>query len=118
MIVEDDPTNALALSAVLRKHKPILSFAINGNDCIDKLSVDENTELILLDLMMPEMDGYQTLDYIRNNVRTMHIPVIIITARTSRGEKERAIKQGANAYITKPIELDCLMHAITEICNQ
>lgn len=116
LIVEDDATNALALSAILRSKKPNVFIAYNGLECLDHLNLNPDVNLILLDLMMPEMDGYETLSRIRSNAKTSHIPVIVVTARVAHGEREKCIMCGADAYITKPLEYEELITQIKRLC--
>lgn len=117
LIVEDDATNALALSAVLRAKKPNVIVVNNGLECIEHLVKYPDVNLILLDLMMPEMDGYETLNRIKNNERTKHIPVIVVTARIAWGEREKCLDSGADAYLTKPVVYEELMTFMSLLCK-
>lgn len=117
LIVDDDRINIMALSAVLKAKDPNIFVAHSGAECLAQLKKNPEMNLILLDLMMPNLDGYQTLERLTNCTETKNIPVIIVTARVIRGEKEKLIKSGASAYIEKPIAYDELMQSILHFIN-
>ncbi len=117
LIVDDDRLNVLALSAFLRSKKPNIFIAYNGLECLEQLENNPNINLILLDLMMPELDGYKTLELIKQKDNIKNIPVIIVTARVIRGEKQKFLLAGANEYIEKPIDFDSLLKSISFLCN-
>lgn len=114
LIVDDDRINILALTAVLKAKKPNIFVAHNGIECLNQLEKTPQINLILLDLMMPNLDGYQTLKKLNACPKTKNIPVIIVTARVIRGEKEKLINAGACAYIEKPILYDELINSIQQ----
>jgi two-component system chemotaxis sensor kinase CheA len=116
LIVDDDRINVLALSAVLKQEEPNLFFAYNGKECLQYLEKNANINLILLDLMMPELDGYETIKQIKALYSTQNIPIIIITARVIRGDKQKLLEAGADAYIEKPIVFNELLKSICELC--
>ncbi len=116
LVVEDDRLNVMAITATLKNYKTNILVASNGNECLKKLHENPAIDLILLDLMMPEKDGYATLEELKNNELTKHIPVIILTARVVRGEKEKLIQAGASDYFEKPILYDKLLCSIKSFC--
>lgn len=116
LVVEDDRLNVMAITATLKNYKTNILVAYNGNECLKKLHENPAIDLILLDLMMPEKDGYATLEELKNNELTKHIPVIILTARVVRGEKEKLIQAGASDYFEKPILYDKLLCSIKSFC--
>lgn len=117
MLVDDDERNIFALSAVLKPHKPIIVEATDGIDCLEKLKTLKKVDIVLLDMMMPNMDGYQTLKEIRKNKKTKEIPVISITAQAMRGDREKCLESGANDYCSKPIDIEILLKKIIRLLN-
>ncbi len=116
LIVDDDSNNVFAISAVLRQMHPNLFVAVNGLECLKRVKENPPIDLILLDLMMPEFDGYKTLEILQEDEATRHIPVIIVTARIVPKEKEKLLSSGARAYIEKPVVFETLLYSIRQIC--
>lgn len=108
LLVDDDERNIFALSAVLKTKGPVLLVAKNGIECLELLRKHPDVDLVLLDMMMPEMDGYQALQEIRADSRIHHIPVIALTAQAMNGDREKCLAAGANDYCSKPVEVDHL----------
>jgi CheY-like chemotaxis protein len=112
LIIDDDLRNIFALQAYLRT-KGYDCIAVNNPlTGIDLLQTDNGISLVLLDIMMPEMDGYETVSRIRANEKIAHIPVIAVTARAMKEDREKALVAGANNYIAKPIDADELIKLI------
>ena len=109
LVVDDDIRNVFALTSTLEQRGMKVVFAENGREGIDRLLQHENTDLILLDIMMPEMDGYETARAIRSMPRFEHLPIISLTAKAMKGDREKAIAAGASDYITKPVDVDQLV---------
>jgi CheY-like chemotaxis protein len=84
-------------------------FAENGRDGIETLDANPDVDLILMDIMMPEMDGYQTMTAIREIPQFMQLPIISLTAKAMKGDREKSITSGASDYITKPVDTDQLL---------
>ena len=116
-MVDDDERNIFALSAVLKSKGPTIIKATDGVDCLLKLKTFDQVDIILLDMMMPLMDGYQTLKEIRSAEKTRNIPVISITAQAMRGDKEKCLEAGANDYCSKPIDIDILLEKMKILLN-
>jgi HAMP domain-containing protein/signal transduction histidine kinase/CheY-like chemotaxis protein len=109
LVIDDDIRNVFALTSTLEQRGMKVVFAENGREGIDRLLQHGNTDLILLDIMMPEMDGYETARAIRSMPRFEHLPIISLTAKAMKGDREKAIAAGASDYITKPVDVDQLV---------
>ncbi len=109
LVIDDDIRNVFALTSTLEQRGMKVVFAENGREGIDRLHQHPNTDLVLLDIMMPEMDGYETAQAIRSMSRFEHLPIISLTAKAMQGDREKAIAAGASDYITKPVDVDQLV---------
>jgi CheY-like chemotaxis protein len=109
LIVDDDVRNVFALSSVLEMRGMDVLFAENGKDGIETLKANPSVDLVLMDIMMPEMDGYQTTRAIRALPEFEHLPVIALTAKAMKGDRDKSIEAGASDYITKPVDVDQLL---------
>lgn len=112
LIVDDNDLNIFALSASLKPRGPKLFTAKDGMECIDFLRGNEQVDIVLLDMMMPVMDGYQTLTEIRKDNKLKGLPVIALTAQAMVGDAEKCLSAGANDYCSKPVEIDQLLKKI------
>src|SRR3569832_818410 len=109
LIVDDDLRNIFALSSVLERHQMKVSFAENGRDGIEVLERDPSIEIVLMDIMMPEMDGYDTMRAIRSVPKFKQLPIITLTAKAMKGDRDKCISAGASDYITKPVDIAQLL---------
>ncbi len=109
LVVDDDIRNVFALTSTLEQRGMKVVFAENGREGIERLHQHPNTDLVLLDIMMPEMDGYETARAIRSMPRFEHLPIISLTAKAMKGDREKSIAAGASDYITKPVDTDQLV---------
>ena len=109
LIVDDDVRNIYSLTKALEAFKMTIITAFDGNDAIKVLSENPDTDIVLLDMMMPHMDGYETAEKIRANPKFLNLPVIAVTAKAMTGDREKCIKAGASDYITKPVDVDQLL---------
>ncbi|HEY6828638.1 MAG TPA: HAMP domain-containing protein [Gemmatimonadaceae bacterium] len=109
LIVDDDVRNIFSLTSVLEQHGMNVSFAENGKDAVAKLEAAESVDLVLMDVMMPEMDGYETTRAIRDRPRFRNLPIIALTAKAMKGDREKCIEAGASDYITKPVDTEQLL---------
>ncbi len=109
LVVDDDIRNVFALTSSLEQRGMKVVFAENGREGIERLQQHPNTDLVLLDIMMPEMDGYETARAIRAMPRFEQLPIISLTAKAMKGDREKALDAGASDYITKPVDLDQLV---------
>jgi len=109
LIVDDDVRNVFALTSVLEANGMDVIFAENGKDGIETLQQNPDVDLVLMDIMMPEMDGYQTMQAVRQIPEFKQLPIISLTAKAMKGDREKSIASGASDYITKPVDTDQLL---------
>jgi CheY-like chemotaxis protein len=109
LIVDDDVRNVFALTSALEAQGMEVLFAENGREGIEALRRDSDVDLVLMDVMMPELDGYETTQAIRQLPEFDKLPIIALTAKAMRGDRERSIAAGASDYITKPVDTDQLL---------
>jgi HAMP domain-containing protein/CheY-like chemotaxis protein/signal transduction histidine kinase len=109
LIVDDDVRNVFALTSVLEAHGMEVFYAENGKDGIELLRRTPEVDLVLMDIMMPELDGYETTRLIRTDDTYKQLPIISLTAKAMKGDREKAIAAGASDYITKPVDTDQLL---------
>jgi signal transduction histidine kinase/CheY-like chemotaxis protein len=109
LIVDDDIRNVFALTSALEMRGMKVLYAENGREGVVKLRENPEVDLVLLDVMMPEMDGYETARSIRTIARFEQLPIISLTAKAMKGDREKCIAAGASDYITKPVDMDQLL---------
>jgi CheY-like chemotaxis protein len=109
LIVDDDLRNIFALSSLLERQQMQVLFAENGRDGIEVLEKDPSIEIVLMDIMMPEMDGYDTMRAIRRIPKFKTLPIITLTAKAMKGDRDKCIAAGASDYITKPVDVAQLL---------
>jgi CheY-like chemotaxis protein len=109
LVVDDDVRNIFALTSVLEKHKMQVVYAENGRKGIEIIRNTPDLNVVLMDVMMPEMDGYETMRAIRQVNELKTLPIIALTAKAMKGDREKCIEAGASDYITKPVETDQLL---------
>ncbi len=109
LIVDDDIRNVFALTSALEMRGMKVLYAENGREGVGRLRENPEVDLVLLDVMMPEMDGYETARSIRTIARFEHLPIISLTAKAMKGDREKCIAAGASDYITKPVDMDQLL---------
>ncbi|WP_415949336.1 HAMP domain-containing protein [Streptomyces sp. KLOTTS4A1] len=109
LIVDDDIRNVFALTSVLEQHGLAVLYAENGREGIEVLEQHDDVTLVLMDIMMPEMDGYATTTAIRRMPQFAGLPIIALTAKAMKGDREKAIESGASDYVTKPVDPDHLL---------
>ena len=112
LIIDDDARNIFALSAVLRSRGVHVISALSAHQGIELLQANDTIKAILLDMMMPDMDGYEAILEIREDNRLKNLPIIAVTAQAMAGDKEKILKAGATAYVSKPIDIDILMKVL------
>ncbi|MCC5661547.1 response regulator [Nostoc sp. XA010] len=109
LIVDDDLRNIFAVTSFLESYQMQVLFAENGRDGIEKLQTNPEINIVLMDIMMPEMDGYETTRAIRQQQQFRSLPIIALTAKAMPGDREKCIEAGASDYITKPIDTEQLL---------
>jgi len=109
LIVDDDVRNVFALTSALEARAMDVRFAENGRDAIETLNADPGVDLVLMDVMMPELDGHATTRALRADPRFADLPIISLTAKAMKGDREKSIAAGASDYITKPVDIDQLI---------
>jgi CheY-like chemotaxis protein/CHASE3 domain sensor protein len=112
LLVDDDLRNTFALSKILKQHGLEVIMADNGKLALDKLESEAGIELVIMDIMMPIMDGYEAMKHIRENPDHQTLPIIALTAKAMSGDREKCIEGGANDYMTKPVDTDNLLSLI------
>lgn len=109
LIVDDDVRNIFALTSLLERYQMQIIYAENGRDGIVELEANPDTNIILMDVMMPEMDGYETTQTIRQQNHFRALPIIALTAKAMQGDREKCLAAGASDYITKPVDTEQLL---------
>jgi len=112
LIVDDDIRNVFALTSVLESHGMDVAYAENGAAAIDSLQADPAIDVVLMDVMMPEMDGYETMREIRRIPKLASLPIVAVTAKAMKEDRDRCISAGASDYIRKPVDPDELLAVI------
>jgi CheY-like chemotaxis protein/signal transduction histidine kinase/CHASE3 domain sensor protein len=109
LLVDDDMRNVFALCKILQERGMEVIKAENGKTALEMLDKNPDIDLVLMDIMMPEMDGYEAMNRIRNQIKFKNLPVIALTAKAMKDDKQKCINAGANDYITKPIDVERLL---------
>jgi CheY-like chemotaxis protein len=108
LVADDDMRNIFSLTKALEKYEMNVIAAVDGRDALQKLKSSPNVDVVLMDMMMPEMDGYESTRAIRNIPQYRRLPIIAVTAKAMMGDRAKCIDAGASDYITKPIDADQL----------
>ncbi len=109
LIVDDDIRNIYAITAILEKYHMNVLSAENGYSGIEILNAHDNIDIVLMDIMMPELDGYKTMAKIREIDKFKDLPIIALTAKAMKGDKEKCLEAGASDYIAKPVDIELLL---------
>ncbi|MGH8199364.1 MAG: HAMP domain-containing protein, partial [Steroidobacteraceae bacterium] len=112
LVVDDDIRNVFALNSLLERHEMHVVNASNGHEAIDLLERTEDLSLVLMDVMMPEMDGYETMRRIRTKPQFKLLPIIALTAKAMKGDREKCLEAGASDYVAKPVNSDQLLSLV------
>jgi CheY-like chemotaxis protein len=115
LIVDDDPRNIFALKLTLKAMGYQIESCTMAQEAIEILQRDNQFAAVLMDMMMPEMDGYEATRIIRNTPSTSKVPVIAVTAQAMPEDRQKCLDAGANNYISKPIDVDQLINAIEKL---
>ena len=108
LIADDDVRNIFSLTKALEQHKMKVFTAMDGKEALS-IAEDNPVDIVLMDMMMPEMDGYEAITRIRKNPRLRHLPILAVTAKAMTGDREKCIEAGASDYISKPVDIDQLL---------
>src|SRR6188768_323133 len=112
LVVDDDVRNIFALNSVLERHKMDVVSATTGQDAINLLEQNDDIALVLMDVMMPEMDGYETMRRIRSRAEFRRLPIIALTAKAMKGDREKCLEAGASDYVAKPVNTEQLLSLV------
>ncbi|MCG2792604.1 MAG: response regulator [Weeksellaceae bacterium] len=116
LIVDDDPNNIFALRLTLKARKYELESCMMADEAIQILKEDKDFCVVLMDMMMPEIDGYEAIKIIRNTPEIKETPIIAVTAQAMEEDRIKCLEAGAQDYIKKPIDVDMLISAIEKHC--
>jgi CheY-like chemotaxis protein len=112
LVVDDDVRNIFALSSVLERHGMTVLTAGTGREVIDILDSTPDLAIVLMDIMMPEMDGYETMQVIRQTPSLRRLPIIALTAKAMKGDREKCLEAGASDYLAKPVNTEQLLSSL------
>jgi CheY-like chemotaxis protein len=112
LLVDDDARNIFALSSVLERRGMHVLSATTGKEAIELLDATPGLAIVLMDIMMPEMDGYQTMQVIREKPCFRRLPIIALTAKAMKGDREKCLEAGASDYLAKPVNTEQLLSAL------
>lgn len=117
LIIDDDSRNIFALTAVLKAKKYQCISAVSAVKGLELLEENKNIGAVLMDMMMPEMDGYEAIGKMKSNTALQKIPVIAITAQAMTGDREKCLEAGADGYISKPVNVDELLVLLNKLID-
>jgi CheY-like chemotaxis protein len=109
LVVDDDARNIFALTSLLENHEVNVVSTTKGKDAIELIETVPDISLVLMDIMMPEMDGYETIRRIRAEPEFRTLPILALTAKAMKGDREKCLEAGASDYISKPVNTDQLL---------
>jgi CheY-like chemotaxis protein len=109
LVVDDDARNIFALTSLLENHEMEVISTTNGRDAIEIIERTSDLSIVLMDIMMPDMDGYETIGKIRQNATFSRLPILALTAKAMKGDREKCLNAGASDYIAKPVNTDQLL---------
>ena len=112
LLVDDDARNIFALSSVLERHGMKVLTATTGNEALTLINASPHMAIVLMDIMMPGMDGYQTIQMIREQQAFRRLPIIALTAKAMKGDREKCLEAGASDYLAKPVNTEQLLSAL------
>jgi len=115
LIIDDDSRNIFALSLVLKARGYKSISALNVEDGLELLEQHPNTSIILMDMMMPDIDGYEAIRVINSQQKHENLPIIAVTAQAMQGDEERCLEAGAWGYISKPVDIDKLIAVMQNV---
>lgn len=115
LIVDDDPRNIFALKLTLKARGYAVESCTMAQDALEMLKTDPDFSVVLMDMMMPGIDGYEAIRMIRSSQEIKHVPAIAVTAQAMPEDRQKCLEAGADDYVSKPIDVDLLIMAIEKI---
>ncbi|MDB5421887.1 MAG: sensor histidine kinase/response regulator, partial [Brevundimonas sp.] len=112
LVIDDDIRNIFSLASALEEYGVALSYAESGRAGLDLLEAQPDADVVLVDIMMPDMDGYETIREIRSQARFADLPVVAVTAKAMKGDRQKCIQAGASDYVSKPVDIDYLVSVL------
>jgi CheY-like chemotaxis protein len=112
LLVDDDSRNIFALSSVLERRGMQVLTSTTGSEAIELIESTPDLAIVLMDIMMPEMDGYQTIERIRKSPAYRRLPIIALTAKAMKGDREKCLEAGASDYLAKPVNTEQLLSSL------
>jgi hypothetical protein len=112
LLVDDDARNIFALSSALERRGMRVLTATTGNEAIELIESNRDISIVLMDIMMPGMDGFETMQIIRKNPAFRRLPIIALTAKAMKGDREKCLESGASDYLAKPVNTEQLLSAL------
>jgi CheY-like chemotaxis protein len=109
LVVDDDLRNIFAITSALERQDMVVTYAENGRDGLAALEKSEGVDVVLTDIMMPEMDGYEVMRAIRGQERFRELPIIALTAKAMKADRQKCLEAGASDYIAKPVDVEQLL---------
>ena len=109
LVVDDDIRNIFAMTSILEPHQMQVLAAETGRAAIEILQENTDIDIVLMDIMMPDMDGYDTMRAIRKLAKFRSLPIIALTAKAMKGDREKCIEAGASDYVSKPVDTEQLL---------
>lgn len=117
LAVDDNDTNIFVVDALLEEQGMEVLTANDGQEALDVLEAHPDVDIVLMDIMMPVMNGYEAMRHIRSNARFGQVPIIALTARAMVGDSEKCLEAGATSYVSKPIDAEVLVGEITSLLS-
>jgi len=112
LLVDDDARNIFALSSVLERRGMRVLAATTGSEAVSLINSTPDLAIVLMDIMMPQMDGYRTIEVIRENPSFRRLPIVALTAKAMKGDREKCLEAGASDYLAKPVNTEQLLSAL------
>jgi CheY-like chemotaxis protein len=112
LLVDDDARNIFALSSVLERRGMKVLTATTGSEAVSMVETEPDIAIVLMDIMMPGMDGYETIEVIRMNAAFRRLPIVALTAKAMKGDREKCLEAGASDYLAKPVNTEQLLSAL------
>ena len=116
-MADDDMRNIYSLTTIFENEGAEVIYAMDGLEAIEKLNTNSGIDIVLMDIMMPNMDGFQAMQEIRKSENFRSLPIIAVTAKAMKGDREICLRAGANEYVTKPVDVEILLKNVYSLLN-